>query len=106
MNKIITNVLFMIIAVVIIVVLGNLFFISNLDNKILQLELDIAEQRSKVENQKSEIENLSNEKTDSNAPRVLSIGEEGKIMKHFLDSDKFFYFICIHLLTLVCFLFL
>jgi hypothetical protein len=89
MNKIITNVLFMIIAVVIIVVLGNLFFISNLDNKILQLELDIAEQRNKVENQKSEIENLSSEKTDSNAPRVLSIGEEGKIMKHFLDSDKF-----------------
>ncbi len=89
MNKILTNVLFMIIAVVIIVVLGNLFFISNLDNKILQLELDIAEQRSKVENQKSEIENLSSEKTDSNAPRVLSIGEEGKIMKHFLDSDKF-----------------
>ena len=89
MNKILTNVLFMIIAVIIIVVLGNLFFISNLDNKILQLELDIAEQRSKVENQKSEIENLSSEKTDSNAPRVLSIGEEGKIMKHFLDSDKF-----------------
>ena len=67
MNKILTNVLFMIIAVVIVVVLGNLFFISTLDNKILQLESDIANQRTKVENQKNEIEALSSEKADSNS---------------------------------------
>ena len=89
MNKILTNVLFMIIAVVIIVVLGNLFFISTLDNKILQLESDIASQRTKVESQKAEIETLSSEKADSNSPRVLSIGEEGQVMKHFLNSEDY-----------------
>ena len=89
MNKILTNVLFMIIAVVIIVVLGNLFFISTLDNKILQIESDIVDQRAKVESQKHEIETLSSEKADSNAPRVLSIGEEGQVMKHFLDSEDY-----------------
>ena len=88
MNKILTNVLFMIIAVVIIVVLGNLFFISNLDNQIIQLETGIESQRIKVENQKKEIEALSNEKSNSNTPRVLSIGEEGQILKHFLDSEN------------------
>ena len=87
MSKILTNILFMIIAVVIIVVLGNLFFVSNLDSKIMQLEMDIASQRTKVENQKNEIETLSSQKTNTDTPKVLSIGEEGQVLKHFLDTE-------------------
>ena len=88
MNKILTNILFMIVAVVIIIVLGNLFFISNLDSEIIQLESEIANKRTESDNLKNEIETLSSEKSSSNTPKVLSIGEEGQILKHFLDSEK------------------
>ena len=49
MNKILTNIVFVVIAVIVIVVLGNLFFISNLDTDIKQIESEIAIKRNDLE---------------------------------------------------------
>ena len=90
MNKILTNIVFMIIAVIIIVVLGNLFFLSNLDNEINNVESNIAINRTNLEKLRSDLDKLSNEKPNTkNAPRLVSIGQEGQLMKLFLDSGKF-----------------
>ena len=89
MNKILTNIVFVVIAVIVIVVLGNLFFISNLDTDIKQIESEIAIKRNDLEKLRTELNNSSNEKQNKNTnSRLVSIGQEGQIMKLFLDSNK------------------
>ena len=89
MNKILSNMAFMIIAIIIFVVLGNLFFVSNLNAEINNTEQIIIDQKAKLENIKKEFGDLSDEKPiEKNIPKLVSIGQEGQIMKLFLDSPK------------------
>ena len=88
MNKILTNIIFMIIAVVIIVVLGNLFFISTLDTELTQTESTISSKRIELEGLRDKLNNMTNEKPNANSPRLVSIGQEGQIMKLFISSNK------------------
>ncbi len=89
MNKILSNMAFMIIAIIVFVVLGNLFFVSNLNAEINNTEQNIAEQKIKLNDIKKQLGDLSDEKPiEKNTPKLVSIGQEGQIMKLFLDSPK------------------
>jgi len=76
---------FMIIAIIVFVVLGNLFLVSKLNAEIKKTEEDIVEQKINLDKIKKELGDLSDEKPiEKNTPKLVSIGQEGQIMKLFL----------------------
>ncbi|MBQ3644924.1 MAG: hypothetical protein II961_10035 [Candidatus Riflebacteria bacterium] len=89
MNKILSNMAFMIVAIIVFVVLGNLFLVSKLNAEIKKTEEDIVEQKINLDKIKKELGDLSDEKPiEKNTPKLVSIGQEGQIMKLFLDTPK------------------
>jgi len=75
----------MIIAIIVFVVLGNLFLVSKLNAEIKKTEEDIVEQKINLDKIKKELGDLSDEKPiEKNTPKLVSIGQEGQIMKLFL----------------------
>ena len=87
MNKITANIAFMIILTIILVFLGKLFVLSPMDNKIDAKLQEISELSNQTESYKKQLDALP-EKPATQQERIslLSIGQEGQLMKLFLDK--------------------
>ncbi len=88
MNKLIANTVFTIIAILIIVILGNLFFISNLDNEINKLNSELLINRNKLEQSQKELSDLPelNSKKNESTKMLISKGQESQLLRLILSS--------------------
>lgn len=87
MNKIITNSVFVLIAVIVFVILGNMFFLLNTKQELDRVESELVSKRQEIENLKLSLENsgTENQKIDDNI--VLSSGQEGQLMGLFINEN-------------------
>ena len=87
MNKIITNTLFMIIVIITFVVLGNLFFLSNISRQIEKSEGALIVKRSELNKIKESLDKMATDTQRINENIVLTQGQEGQLMGLFINKD-------------------
>lgn len=87
MNKITANIAFLVILTIILVFLGKLFVISPMETKIDNKMQELSRIRMEAENLKNQL-NMLPEKPTTPQEKIslLSVGQEGQLMKLFLDK--------------------
>lgn len=86
-GKIAANIAFMVILTIILVFLGKLFVISPMDTKIDNKMQDLTSLRTEIANYKVQLAALPEKSaTPQEKISLLSVGEEGQLMKLFLDK--------------------
>ncbi len=86
MNKIITNTIFVFIAVIIFVVLGNMVFLLNIQQQLNKAESDLLAKRQEIEVIKNSLENTATASQKISDNVVLSEGQEGQLMGIFINE--------------------
>lgn len=87
MNKITANIAFLVILTIILVFLGKLFVISPIETKIDNKLQELSKIRMEAENLKNQLETLPEKPaTPQEKISLLSVGQEGQLMKLFLDK--------------------
>ena len=86
MNKIITNTIFVFIAVIIFVVLGNMVFLLNIKQQLNKAESDLLAKRQEIEVIKNSLENTATASQKISDNVVLSEGQEGQLMGIFINE--------------------
>ncbi len=87
MNKITANIAFLVILTIILVFLGKLFVISPMETKIDNKMQELSRIRMEAENLKSQLNTLPEKPaTPQEKISLLSVGQEGQLMKLFLDK--------------------
>lgn len=87
MNKIITNTIFVFIAVIIFVVLGNMVFLLNIQQQLNKAESDLLAKRQEIEVIKNSLENTATASQKISDNVVLSEGQEGQLMGIFINES-------------------
>ena len=87
MNKIVTNTIFMLVAVIFFVVLGNLFVLSSLSLEIKQKEHTLESKNKELENLKKSEANTASETQKIGENIMLNVGQEGQLMSLFINEN-------------------
>lgn len=92
MNKVITNIAFVIISLIVFVILGNLFFLSNLNLEIANQKSDLARKQEELSNLEKNLNSVATDSQKINDNIILNIGQEGQLMSLFINEGLQKYF--------------
>ncbi len=92
MNKVITNIAFVIISVIVFIILGNLFFISNLKIEIANKKTEIEKKQKNLANIEKSLNSVASDSQKINDNIILNIGQEGQLMPLFINEGLQKYF--------------
>ena len=87
MNKIATNTVFMLIAIITFVMLGDLFFLSNINIQINKTKADLDSKNNKLEKLKKSLSNIATDSQKLKENTILDLGAEGQLMKLIIDEN-------------------
>ena len=92
MNKVITNIAFVIISLIVFVILGNLFFLSNLKFEIANQKSDLKRKQEELSNLQKKLSSVATDSQKINDNIVLNTGQEGQLMSLFINEGLQKYF--------------
>lgn len=92
MNKVITNIAFVIISLIVFVILGNLFFLSNLNFEIATQKSDLKRKQEELSNLQKNLNSVATDSQKINDNIILNIGQEGQLMSLFINEGLQKYF--------------
>lgn len=87
MNKMITNIVFVIIAVIIFVIFGNMFFLINVKQELNRTETELEARKQEIENINNRLENPITESQKISDNIVLNNRQEGQLMNLFINEN-------------------
>ncbi len=87
MNKVVTNTVFMLVAVIFFVVLGNLFVLSSLSMEINQKEHTLESKNKELNDLQKSESNTASETQKIGENIMLNVGQEGQLMSLFINEN-------------------